>query len=189
MSDWLDIFIAALLPLTAVFAVVQTRPWFALLSRGMMGVVAVLFYAVMGAPDVALTEALVGTLLTVILFAIAVRSSLAVRVGILDNHDEPPKENVLRTFCRSQQLYLRWTTFPTEKELAAALKAGRVDAVCATADSIPSLHSYLSSSYSSDQHVVLLAEHCRWHERKMNSLYGEAEQVERLIYREKRSAC
>ena len=156
MTDWPDIFIVALLPLTALFTVIQTQPYFALISRGIMGVVAVLFYAVMGAPDVALTEALVGTLLTVMLFAIAVRSSLAMRIGILESDEQPPSESPVRRFCHSQKLYLRWVPFRNEKELVAALKAGRVDAVCATAQCAPSLNRWLSTDFPPDQIITLL---------------------------------
>lgn len=188
MNLWLDIFIVALLPLTALFTVVQIHPYFALISRGMMGVVAVLFYASMGAPDVALTEALVGTLLTVMLFAIAVRSSLVMRIGILDGHNRPPKESPIHRFCLSQRLYLRWIPFQCEKELVAALKAGRVDAVCAKPQRAPSLDRFLSTDFSPDQYITLLAEHSRWHERKMKDLFGGSERVERLNYRAKAGA-
>ncbi len=188
MSSWLDILIVALLPLTALFTVVQTRPFAALISRGIMGVIAVLFYAAMGAPDVALTEALVGTLLTVMLFAIAVRSSLAMRIGVLDGHDRPPYDCPVRTFCHVQRLYLRWVPFPNEKELVAALKEGRVDAVCAKPQWAPRLGRLLPAEFPVDQYVTLLAEHSRWHETKMKHLLGGGDPVARLNLREKAGA-
>ena len=70
MTAWFEILMVALLPITALITVLQQRPYYALISRGIMGVVAVMIYAAFGAADVALTEALVGTLLTVLLFAI-----------------------------------------------------------------------------------------------------------------------
>lgn len=188
MSDWVDVVIVTLLPLTALFTVVQTHPYFALLSRGIMGMVAVLFYAAMGAPDVALTEALVGTLLTVMLFAIAVRSSLAMRIGTLEGRARPPQDSALRIFCRSQRLALRWVSFSSEKELAAALKAGRVDAVYGRFDRDSFLGRLLPDGVPPDENVALLAEHCRWHERRMKSLSPDAGLVERLKFREKYGA-
>jgi putative multicomponent Na+:H+ antiporter subunit B len=76
--------LTALLPLSAGLLVVQTNPYRALVVRGILGSVAALVYALLGAADVALTEALVGTLLAVILYAVAVRSSLVVRLGVRD---------------------------------------------------------------------------------------------------------
>jgi putative multicomponent Na+:H+ antiporter subunit B len=63
--------------------VVQKNPYQALVMRGILGGLAALIYALLGAADVALTEALVGTMLSITLYAVAVRSSLTLRVGIL----------------------------------------------------------------------------------------------------------
>lgn len=75
--------ITALLPLAASMLVFQTNPYHALVIRGVLGAIAALVYAILGAADVALTEALVGTLLAITLYAVAVRSSLVLRLGIL----------------------------------------------------------------------------------------------------------
>lgn len=75
--------LTALLPLTASMVVFQVNPYHALVIRGILGAVAAMVYAVLGAADVALTEALVGTLLAITLYAIAVRSSLVLRLGVL----------------------------------------------------------------------------------------------------------
>ncbi|MEO1619883.1 MAG: DUF4040 domain-containing protein [Cyanobacteria bacterium J06632_3] len=85
MTD--DVYMGAitiLLPLTAVLLVSQTNPYQALVIRGILGAIAALVYAVLGAADVALTEALVGTMLSITLYAIAVRSSMTLRVGIIE---------------------------------------------------------------------------------------------------------
>ena len=74
----------ALLPLMAVLLVLQVNPYQALVMRGILGAIAALVYVLYGAADVALTEALVGTMLSITLYAIAVRSSMIVRVGVLD---------------------------------------------------------------------------------------------------------
>jgi putative multicomponent Na+:H+ antiporter subunit B len=73
--------ITALLPLTAILVVVQSNPYQTLVLRGILGAVAALIYALLGAADVALTEALVGTLLSTTLYAVALRSSMVLRLA------------------------------------------------------------------------------------------------------------
>lgn len=82
-DDLSGVVIALLLPLTAGMLVAQVNPYHALIVRGILGAVAALVYAVFGAADVALTEALVGTMLSITLYAIAVRSSMSMRLGVL----------------------------------------------------------------------------------------------------------
>lgn len=84
MEDAYIYVITALLPLSALMVVVQKNPYHALVIRGILGAVAALVYAVLGAADVALTEALVGTMLAITLYAVAVRSSLNMRLGVLE---------------------------------------------------------------------------------------------------------
>lgn len=84
-EDFYIVAIVALLPMTAVMLILQTNPYHALVIRGILGAVAALVYALFGAADVALTEALVGTMLSITLYAVAVRSSLIMRVGVLEN--------------------------------------------------------------------------------------------------------
>ena len=79
--------ITALLPLSALLLVFQANPYHALVVRGILGAIAALVYTLFGAADVALTEALVGTMLAITLYAVAVRSSLVVRVGLLKSED------------------------------------------------------------------------------------------------------
>ncbi len=88
MNDNLDIYlyiIIALLPLTSCLVVLQVNPYHALALRGILGAIAALVYVVLGAADVALTEALMGTLLAITLYAVAVRSSLVLRLGVLED--------------------------------------------------------------------------------------------------------
>ena len=75
--------ITALLPLSAAMLVLQVNPYHALVIRGILGAVAALVYTLLGAADVALTEAMVGTMLAVTLYAVAVRSSMVLRLGVL----------------------------------------------------------------------------------------------------------
>lgn len=82
-EDLYVVAIAALLPITACMVVTQVNPYHALVIRGILGAVAALVYALFGAADVALTEALVGTMLSITLYAIAVRSSMSMRLGVV----------------------------------------------------------------------------------------------------------
>ncbi len=91
MTDIYIYIIVALLPLTAAMVVFQVNPYHALIIRGILGAVAATVYAILGAADVALTEALVGTLLSITLYAIAARSSLVMRVGVLKDDWDLPK--------------------------------------------------------------------------------------------------
>jgi putative multicomponent Na+:H+ antiporter subunit B len=89
--DGITVAIAVLLPVSATMTVVQTNPYQALVMRGILGGVAALVYALLGAADVALTEALVGTMLSITLYAVAVRSSLTLRLGILSSPTDDPR--------------------------------------------------------------------------------------------------
>ena len=82
--------ITALVPLTAVLLVSQSNPSQTLVLRGILGSVSTLLYALLGAPDVAITEALVGTLLSTTLYAVALRSSMTLRLSF--PAAEPPSE-------------------------------------------------------------------------------------------------
>ncbi len=84
MTDLYIYIIAALLPLTAYLTVIQADPYQAMIMRGILGSIAALLYAIWGAADVALTEALMGTLLAVTLYAITVRSSLVMNLGLIE---------------------------------------------------------------------------------------------------------
>lgn len=133
-----------MLPITALVTVLQKRPFYALVSRGMMGAVAALVYAVMGAPDVALTEALMGTLLTILLYLIAVRSSMVVKVGWLAGIEkeavhqgsgcDPLFEPILRC-CRHHYLETEFIRFTDSSALEAAFDQGRIQAVFEPASS------------------------------------------------------
>lgn len=86
MTDSYLYIIVALMPLSAAMLVFQTNPYHALIIRGVLGAMSALIYAVLGAADVALTEALVGTMLAITLYAVAVRSSMVMRLGILKDY-------------------------------------------------------------------------------------------------------
>lgn len=128
--------IIALLPLTSVMLVFQVNPYQALVVRAILGAVAALVYAVLGAADVALTEALVGTMLAVTLYVIAVRSSLVMRLGVIEGM-ELEKEVYLREIIANlrkviNQHYLRLeiVEYPSLPDLKQGLQTKEVHAIC-----------------------------------------------------------
>lgn len=100
--------IVALLPLSAVMLVLQKNPYHALVIRAILGAIAVLVYIVLGAGDVALTEALVGTMLAVTLYVIAVRSSLVMRLGIVAESYSAKDSYLLETLADLKKVIHRY---------------------------------------------------------------------------------
>lgn len=149
-EDLYVIAIVALLPLTACMLVLQVNPYHALVIRGILGAVAALVYALLGAADVALTEALVGTMLSITLYAVAVRSSLSMRVGVLDcessafaksapraiaetSEFEHPSEQLLSALRKTLSQYhmrLELVTYPNLQALQTALMAKEIHTTC-----------------------------------------------------------
>lgn len=128
--------IIALLPLTALMLVCQVNPYHALINRAILGALAALVYAVLGAADVALTEALVGTMLAITLYLIAVRSSLVMRLGILEEI-KAEKESYfaeiianLRKAINKYHLRLELVEYPNPQALEQALMEKEVHATC-----------------------------------------------------------
>ena len=115
-EDFYIVAIAALLPLTAGMLVLQVNPYHALVIRGILGAVAALVYVLFGAADVALTEALVGTMLSITLYAVAVRSSLNMRIGVLSDEASNQSPN-------GHSISPETTASPSEPLLSALRKA------------------------------------------------------------------
>ena len=137
--------IVALLPLSSLMLVLQVNPYQALIVRGIVGAIAALVYALLGAADVALTEALVGTMLSITLYAIAVRSSMSIKIGvheadetivsnILSNSnghgDFPPSPiTEIRDLCTQHHMRLEAIYYPDASELQRALSDREVHAI------------------------------------------------------------
>ena len=143
--------ITALLPLSALMLILQVNPYNALVVQGILGAVAALVFAVLGAADVALTQALMGTLLAITLYAIAVRSSLVMRLGVLENESQEAdaalkpegdfgklQEDLRRIFSK---YYMRLELVPymNIQALQQALMDKEVHATCVRSDKNNSL--------------------------------------------------
>ncbi len=143
MMDSYIYIIIALLPLAALMVLFQVNPYHALVIRGILGAIAALVYAVLGAADVALTEALVGTMLAITLYMVAVRSSLVMRLGILQEFSTEKESYFseliasLRKVINQHHLRLELVEYPNLQTLEQALTAKEVHAICTKPD-----HSY-----------------------------------------------
>lgn len=154
MTDSYIYIITALLPIAASMVVLQANPYQALVIRGILGAIAALVYSVLGAADVALTEALVGTLLAITLYAVAVRSSLVLRLGAIeeDEVDESSlddkseaysvkKNNFQQIFADLKKIFkkrymqVELVYYPSKEDLHRALIAKEVHAICVPIES------------------------------------------------------
>lgn len=149
-QDFYMVAITALLPLMAALLVLQTNPYHALVIRGILGAIAALVYTLFGAADVALTEALVGTMLSITLYAVAVRSSLIMKLGVVqdgsvaqdsstaiaDSSADPDRSSVqqvssaLQPLLKKHHMRLEQSTYLDRPALIAALNAREIHAAC-----------------------------------------------------------
>ena len=135
MNDTYLYVIAALLPLSAALTILQVNPYHALVIRGILGAVAALVYAMFGAGDVALTEALVGTMLAITLYGVAVRSSMVMRLGIIEHESKKEKTfqqlmTQLKTILNKYHLRLELVSYEDQKALDHALKNEDIHGTC-----------------------------------------------------------
>lgn len=136
MTDSYVYGITALLPLAAGMVVSQVNPYHALVIRGILGAVAAMVYVVLGAADVALTEALVGTLLAITLYAVAVRSSLILRVGIVQDGEMEAEGDFRQLMDRLRMIFGKWhlrleiVSYPDPQALDQALVDKDVHLTC-----------------------------------------------------------
>ncbi|MEO1069502.1 MAG: DUF4040 domain-containing protein [Cyanobacteria bacterium J06638_6] len=128
--------IMLLLPLAAAMVIVQGNPYQALVMRGILGAIAALVYAMLGGADVALTEALVGTMLAITLYAVAVRSSLVMRLGVLKTEEDQDSQHWqslldhLRATLKHYQLRLELVPYNDEAAMHQALESKAVHGIC-----------------------------------------------------------
>jgi putative multicomponent Na+:H+ antiporter subunit B len=148
MNDTYLYLIIALLPLTAGMLITQTNPYHALVIRGVLGAVAAMVDAVLGAADVALTEALMGTMLSITLYAVAVRSSLVLRLGVMENQaiaknqdgDFQQLINEFRNVFNKYYLRLELVPYNNRETLQRALIEKEIHATCTLIEETDQTH-------------------------------------------------
>ncbi|MGK7889568.1 MAG: DUF4040 domain-containing protein [Leptolyngbyaceae cyanobacterium] len=142
INDVYGVAIALLLPITATSLIVQTNPYYALVLRGIVGAVAALVYALFGAADVALTEALVGTMLSITLYAIAVRSSLSIQLGVSESIELEQAESLktltkaLRQSLQRYHLRIELISYPSQETLHTALEQKNVHVIAVPSNAV-----------------------------------------------------
>ncbi|MEL6493821.1 MAG: DUF4040 domain-containing protein [Cyanobacteria bacterium J06623_7] len=128
--------IVALLPIASLILVFQSNPYQALIIRAILGAVAALVYATLGGSDVALTEALVGTMLGTTLYVVSVRSSLIMRVGVIEGTEIEPENYFgefiirLKKAIAPHHLRLEIVDYADRTSLKQALADKEVHAIC-----------------------------------------------------------
>ncbi|NEP82168.1 MAG: DUF4040 domain-containing protein [Okeania sp. SIO3C4] len=153
--------IAALLPLAAFILLFQVNPYNALIIRAILGAVAALVYAVLGAADVALTEALVGTMLAITLYVVAVRSSLVMRLGIVKEVEAETDSCLIKLIANIRKtinkyhLRLELVEYPDKQALEWALIGKEVHAICSKSEK---LEPYGEQTYNTSIRVHRLFE-------------------------------
>ena len=98
-----------LLPLLGILLIRSQSPTNGLIYRSFLGSIAALIYALIGAPDVALTEVLIGTLLSMLLYIVTIKSCYTV-VMMQDSSalpDDQTLDHLLQVFA---ELHLKPTT-------------------------------------------------------------------------------
>jgi putative multicomponent Na+:H+ antiporter subunit B len=142
MNDSYIYIIIALLPLAGGMLVTQTNPYHALVIRGVLGAVAALVDAILGAADVALTEALMGSMLATTLYAVAVRSSMVMRLGVIQDESIEAQDrdcekiiDNLRAVVNKHYLRLEIVPYTNTQALQRALIDKEVHATISTAQS------------------------------------------------------
>jgi putative multicomponent Na+:H+ antiporter subunit B len=165
MTDPYIYAIVALLPLTALMLVSQSNPYNALILRGILGAIAALIYSILGAADVALTEALMGTLLSISLYAIAVRSSMVVRLGILSDENTLYRNiEDLRTIFSKHYLRIELVPYQDLPTLRQALLDRHIHTTIVLnpsqspeiATRIPSLYEMMQPELPSDTNLIYI---------------------------------
>jgi len=82
------IIMGVLLLATAIFAVTHRDLLFAVMATGIISLILSLFFYLLQAPDVALTEAAIGIALTTIIFVITIRNTTRDEDEIIDKKNE-----------------------------------------------------------------------------------------------------
>ena len=109
-----------LLPILAILLIQSESPINSLIYRSFLGSIAALIYALVGAPDVALTEVMVGTLLSSLIYIVTIRACYSI-VIVVDKNS--PIDSELKSCLKTvfEELHLK-IVYQEESLQAAAEK-------------------------------------------------------------------
>jgi len=125
-----------LMPVMAFFTLREDHILHAIIGRGMLGIAAAIAYALMGAPDVAVTEALMGAFLVTLLYVVVFSSGDEFRVGYVELPMMVSKESeklegfavdLLTEFGRKIKVKPSFVPFESRQALLDAVREGYMD--------------------------------------------------------------
>ncbi|MBZ4662154.1 MAG: hypothetical protein JG779_1308 [Thermotoga sp.] len=111
----------------------------AVIGRTALSVLAVLLYTLFSSPDVAIAEALLGALLTTLVYLIALKSRDRVKIGFtsvrllfekLGEAFMGFEYELLKRFCEKYDYRSEFVEFSSLEDLLEALNDGKVDVAC-----------------------------------------------------------
>ena len=136
IRDILVVGTVLLIPVLALFTLREQHLLHAIIGRGMLGIAAAAAYALMGAPDVAVTEALMGAMLVTLLYVVVFSSTGKFRVGYVElppfvqtgiDGPEGFMIELLENFGNAAGVKPDFIPFDDREALKDALKEGTMD--------------------------------------------------------------
>lgn len=133
------VFGAIMMVICAVYTVSRKKPLEAVFGRTVLSVVAVFLYTVASGPDVALAEALLGVMLSTIVYVSLFRKLGAIRVGFLPKERLFEKKDdtyaglvyeILRVFAKKNGYDLVAISFSDTEELLSNFAEKNLEFIC-----------------------------------------------------------
>ena len=131
--------IAILMLFFSMQAILSGQRAYSILGRASLSSLAVLLYSILGTPDVAITEALLGALLTTLIYLIALKARNTVKVGfspvrlLFERHGKHFmgfEYELLNRFFEKYDFEAKYLAFASMEEVLKALRDGKVDVAC-----------------------------------------------------------
>lgn len=128
-----------LLPILGILLISSQSPINSLIYRSFLGSISALIFALLGAPDVALTEVMVGTLLSSLLYIVTIRSCYSI---VLIHDRKTPLSETIKVKLKSIFDELHLNIIYQAEELPTNMKSN--------------LDWLSSSKYSGSPHAILI---------------------------------
>ena len=123
----------------SALVIIQNNPTRAVLSRLTLSILAIAAYMMYMAPDVALAEAMLGSLLTTFLYILMLKSPVTIRVGYVPSKfliEEHPWgmdgifKDLIEMFSKKNGYDVEYIKFKSIDELVESLESGYLDVAC-----------------------------------------------------------